>query len=358
MRRLSRDHLTSKYSSFHNRCGNIYQWSAVAALTGLLSVGPALAEQPEINFYGRLHVSGDYLYDGNNGGLNVASNSSRVGVKLAYDLEPGMRLIGQIERTIDMSEGQSTFSPRNTFVGVQGTWGTVRAGFNDSPVKRILNAVEQFREQVGEGRNIVRSGEMHFDRRLRSSIHYTSPTVNNFTWVGHYGTSEQAGANTDTENDVYSTSLTYAVNGWTGIIGYEQQNRELAESLKGTRAALIRKHGAFTAALFYQHASGMATGTQQAYGITGAYALDEQYSLHAQVFHRAANAVNELDATMLTVGVNRKVNAAVSLYVTAAHTRNAERSTANVSAGGHGKPLVIEPGNDPFALSLGLNWSF
>lgn len=331
---------------------------AIAALVSVLAVFPAVAEQPKIDFYGKLHVSGDYLDDGDNGGLNVSSNSSRIGVKMAYELEPGMRLIGQIERTIDMAEGQSTFSARNTFVGVKGEWGTLRAGFYDSPVKRILNAVEQFREQVGEGRNIVRSGEMHFDRRLRSGIHYTSPTRNNLTWIAHYGTSEQTGANTDTNNDVYSTSLTYALNGWTGIIGYEQQNRELNAALKGTRAALIRTNGALTTALFYQYASGMVTGTQQAYGVTGSYALDSQYSVKAQVFHRAADATNMLDSTMFTVGINRKVNAAVSLYATASHTQNAQLATANVSAGGHGKTLVIEPGNDPFALSVGLNWSF
>ncbi|MCH8493395.1 MAG: porin [Idiomarina sp.] len=344
----------------HSHSGNrsARKIAVFTTFIGVLTATPAFAEQPKIDFYGKLHVSGDYLDDGDNGGLNVSSNSSRIGFKLAYELEPGMQLIGQVERTIDMAEGQSTFSSRNTFVGVQGEWGTLRAGFYDSPVKRILNAVEQFREQVGEGRNIVRSGEMHFDRRFRSGIHYTSPTLNNLTWIAHYGTSEQAGANTDTKNDAYSTSLTYAQNGWTGIIGYEHQNREFEPALTGTRAALIRTNGALTSALFYQYASGMETGSQQVYGVTGAYALDSQYSLKAQVFHRTANASNALDSTMFTVGINRKVNAAVSLYATASHTQNAQLATANVSAGGHGKTLVIEPGNDPFALSVGLNWSF
>lgn len=313
---------------------------------------------PDVSFYGRVHVSGEYLNDGDEGGLNVSSNSSRIGVKLSYQLDPNLVLLGQIERTVDLSEGSSTLTARNTFVGLQGNWGTVRAGYYDSPVKRILNAVEQFREQVGEGRNIVRSGEMHFDRRLRSGVHYTSPTKYNLTWMAHYGTSEQAGANTDTDNDAFSTSLTYRLNHWQAIIGFEQQNRAGLETLEGTRIALIRKQGAWTNALFYQHASGMGTGSQEVYGVTGAYALNAEYSLKGQVFHRTATAGSEIDATMITLGVNRKVNDSVNLYATVSHTDNAEFSIANVSAGGHGKTLTILPGNDPFAISLGLLWNF
>lgn len=314
--------------------------------------------EPDLSFYGRLHVSGDYLHDGDDGGLNVSSNSSRIGLKLKYQLNPDLALLGQIERTVDISEGGSTLSARNTFIGLQGDWGTVRAGYYDSPVKRILNAVDQFREQVGEGRNIVRSGEMHFDRRLKSSVHYTSPTRYNLTWMAQYGTSEQAGANTDTDNNAFSTSLAYSLNEWKAIIGFEQQSREGLETLEGTRVALIREQGAWTNSLFYQHASGMQTGTQEVFAVVAAYALNAEYSLKGQIFYRTAKETDELDATMITLGVNRQVNAAVKLYATISHTDNAEFSVANVSAGGHGKTLTIIPGNDPFAVSVGIVWSF
>lgn len=338
--------------------------SVIALCSGLMAASLPFtvnAEEdntPAVSFYGRIHVSGDYLNDGDDGGLNVASNSSRIGVKMSYQLDNQLTLLGQIERTVDISEGNSSLSARNTFIGLQGNWGTLKAGYHDSPVKRILNAVEQFREQVGEGRNIVRSGEMNLDRRLKSGIHYTSPTKYNLTWMAHYGTSEQPGANTDTENDAFSTSLAYRLNEWQAIIGFEQQSREGQEAIEGMRMALIRKQGAWTNAFFYQHASGMATGTQEAFGITGAYALNTEYSLRGQVFHRTAKEFTELDATMVTLGVNRKVNAAVDLYATVSHTDNADFSMANVSAGGHGKTLVILPGNDPFALSVGVRWSF
>ncbi|RUO36125.1 hypothetical protein CWE13_09650 [Aliidiomarina shirensis] len=336
----------------------------VASICALGCMAPVSAyadseTTPDVSFYGRLHVSGDYLNDGDDGGLNVSSNSSRIGVKMRYQLDSQLVLLGQIERTVDVSEGASTLSARNTFIGLQGNWGTVRAGYYDSPVKRILNAVEQFREQVGEGRNIVRSGEMNFDRRLKSGVHYTSPTKYNLTWMAHYGTSEQTGANTDTDNDTFSTSLSYQLNEWQAIIGFEQQNREGLEALEGTRVALIRKQGAWTNAVFYQRASGLqGIGSQEAFGITGAYALNAEYSLRAQVFYRTASVTDDLDATMVTFGVNRKVNDAVTLYATASHTDNAQFATANVSGGGHGKTLTIIPGNDPFAVSVGVLWSF
>lgn len=112
----------------------------------LLAVNPtavnAQDNEPRIDFYGRLHVSADYLNDGSDGGVNVSNNSSRLGLLLDYKVAGNLTLIGQIERGIDVSEGSSTITARNTFLGVKGDWGTLRAGFYDTPVKRIINAVD------------------------------------------------------------------------------------------------------------------------------------------------------------------------------------------------------------------------
>lgn len=328
----------------------------------VLAVNPtavnAQDNEPKIDFYGRLHVSADYLNDGSDGGVNVSNNSSRLGLLLDYKVADNLTLIGQIERGIDVSEGSSTITARNTFLGVKGDWGTLRAGFYDTPVKRIINAVEQFRDQVGEGRNISRNGEMHFDKRFRSGLHYTTPTWQNLTLMVHYGTHEQMGATVDNEHDAMSSSLTFQQGEWTAIVGYESQSRPTEANLEAVRAALIRKSGAWSHALFYQHADGMATGSQEVFGYTTSYALTSEYSLKGQVFHRTASQTSELDATMITVGIDRKLNAKVNAYLTFSHTNNATESTANVSAGGHGKTMTIEPGQDPFALALGLRWNF
>ncbi|RUO20451.1 hypothetical protein CWE08_08280 [Aliidiomarina iranensis] len=313
---------------------------------------------PEIDFYGRLHVSGDYLNDGDDGGLNVSSNSSRVGFKVNYQLSSDLELLGQIERGVNVSDGSSTFSARNSFIGLRGKWGTVRAGYYDSPTKRVINAVEQFRDQVGDGRNLARGGEMNFDRRFKSGVHYTSPTKYNLTWMAHYGTSEESGANTNTDTDAFSTSLTYKMNEWQAMIGFEQQDRADLETLEATRIALIREQGAWTNALFYQHASGMDTGTIETLGITGAYALDAEYSLRAQVYFRDVNDSDDMDAMMISLGISRELDTGVTLYASAAHTNNDELGTANVASSGRGKSLSVPTGNDPFAISLGLLWNF
>ena len=303
-------------------------------------------------------MSADYLNDGSDGGLNVSSNSSRLGLTLDYKVADNLTLIGQIERGIDLSEGSSTITARNTFLGVKGDWGTLRAGYYDTPVKRIINAVEQFRDQIGEGRNISRSGEMHFDKRFKSGLHYTTPTWQNLTLMVHYGTHELTGATVDNEHDAVSSSLTYQRGEWTALIGYESQSRPTEPNLEAMRAALIRKSGAWSHALFYQHADGMATGSQEVFGFTTSYALNSEYSLKGQVFHRTADETGELDSTMITVGIDRKLNAKVNAYLTFSHTDNAVLSTANVSAGGHGKTMTIEPGQDPFAVAVGLRWNF
>ncbi|WP_157981155.1 porin [Aliidiomarina haloalkalitolerans] len=332
--------------------------SLLPALTFCSFAAIAQDSEPKIGLYGRLHVSADYLNDGSDGGLNVSSNSSRLGLTLDYKVADNLTLIGQIERGIDLSEGSSTITARNTFLGVKGDWGTLRAGYYDTPVKRIINAVEQFRDQIGEGRNISRSGEMHFDKRFKSGLHYTTPTWQNLTLMVHYGTHELTGATVDNEHDAVSSSLTYQRGEWTALIGYESQSRPTEPNLEAMRAALIRKSGAWSHALFYQHADGMATGSQEVFGFTTSYALNSEYSLKGQVFHRTADETGELDSTMITVGIDRKLNAKVNAYLTFSHTDNAVLSTANVSAGGHGKTMTIEPGQDPFAVAVGLRWNF
>jgi len=183
----------------------------------------AQAQMPdEVSFYGVAHVSADLVNDGDRSGFNVSSNSSRIGLRLSTRINPDYEFIGQIERTIDLSEGSGSLSARNTFVGVRSDWGTLRFGFYDSPLKRVLNSVAQFRERVGEGRNVVRDSTMNFDSRFRNSMHYESPELHGFTWMAHYSADNQGGA-TGRDYEAFSSSIKYRQGDWTALLAYENQ---------------------------------------------------------------------------------------------------------------------------------------
>ncbi|RUO29112.1 porin [Aliidiomarina sanyensis] len=320
---------------------------------------PAIAQNTnEISFYGRLHVSGDYLHDGDAGGLNLSSNASRIGLRGEHRVSDELKLIGQIERLIQVTDGDASMSARDTFVGVQGEWGTVRGGFIDTPVKRILNMMEQFRDRVGEGRNITRAGEMHFDRRFRNGIQYLSPVWNDWSFVVHFGAGEDTGASTTTRDDEWSAMVQWRRDAWQVQAGYEVQARDELDDLKAFRSAVVYRGEGWQLGGFLQDASGMTTGDVRVYGVSGQYRLSDDYILKGQMFHRDARDLSNNDGSLLTVGIDKRLSAFATAYVALAFADNDETARVNVSAGGHGKQMTIAPGNDPYAISLGLVWNF
>jgi predicted porin len=69
----------------------------------------------------------------------VESNASRIGIKGDYGLAPGVTAIYTLEYGTDADNGTNSngreFSQRNIFAGIQGSWGTILAGKNDTPLK-------------------------------------------------------------------------------------------------------------------------------------------------------------------------------------------------------------------------------
>ena len=58
----------------------------------------------------------------------VSSNSSRLGVRGTESLGGGLNAIFQIESSVSADAGGGTLAARETFVGLQGAWGTVKMG--------------------------------------------------------------------------------------------------------------------------------------------------------------------------------------------------------------------------------------
>ncbi|MGB5644094.1 MAG: porin, partial [Gammaproteobacteria bacterium] len=90
-----------------------------------------------LHVYGKIHVSIDNSdTDGLNDdsyqdGISVSSNSSRVGLKGQYQ-----QLIYQIEQEVRIDDSsKGNFADRNSFIGLTGEWGSLRAGIHDTPFK-------------------------------------------------------------------------------------------------------------------------------------------------------------------------------------------------------------------------------
>src|ERR1700758_1205644 len=109
----------------------------VLAVAGALA-SPLIvqAQTANVTLYGRLNMDLEFIngkqVDGSNPTVNrVSSNSSRFGMRGTESLGGGLNAIFQIESNVSGDSGNSSSSgiaSRDTFVGLQGSWGRFTVG--------------------------------------------------------------------------------------------------------------------------------------------------------------------------------------------------------------------------------------
>jgi predicted porin len=175
---------------------------AIAVAAGLAAPAAALAD---VTIYGKFNMGLGYAYnDGDDAtvvdpdfgtltttedkGMQVMSNSSRIGFKGSEDLGGGLSVIWQTETLVDPNNDTSgRFSGRNTFLGLSTGFGKVFVGRYDTPSKTNARKVDFFGDQFGDSRSIIRgdaygvggslsgAGEPDLDQRRTNTINYQSP---------------------------------------------------------------------------------------------------------------------------------------------------------------------------------------
>ena len=145
------------------------------AVGAALVAGTAAATAGEPTFYGKLHMSIDSVDNGgsNDGddGLFVSSNSSRLGLKGAVDLDGGLKAVYKYEISTDYSNSgnakTNNVGNRNAYLGLKGGFGQVIAGRHDMPFKTVGRKADLFGDTIGDNRAIARKigGDDYADRR-------------------------------------------------------------------------------------------------------------------------------------------------------------------------------------------------
>jgi predicted porin len=150
----------------------------------LASRGAAWAADTEIRVYGGVDVSVDYLDTGLKTLPAISSNNSYVGFGGSTTLGPDWSAVAQIEGQADVSATPSvrdTFGFRNSFVGfVSKSWGSIKAGKNDTPYKSSTAAFDPFANTIGDYNSIFSNtggdSRVEFEVRAPHAIWYESPS--------------------------------------------------------------------------------------------------------------------------------------------------------------------------------------
>jgi len=121
------------------------QRKLLAAAVAAACASPALAQVPaEIQVYGRVNVSVEHITVKNSSNTTalpndstneLVDNSSRIGIRGNKELTSGLKAIWQVESRVKLDDAAgSTFSSRDSYAGLQGGFGTIRAGRSIGPV--------------------------------------------------------------------------------------------------------------------------------------------------------------------------------------------------------------------------------
>jgi predicted porin len=184
--------------------------------------GPVI-DNTVVTLYGHFDISGDLfnpsVFDqGTKAG--IASNSSYFGVRARHNLAPygweGWSIVAQLEAQIDAAASpteRAALGSRDSYVGLEGPWGAIKAGKSDTPYKKSTAAMDPFASTLGDYNSIMGNtggdNRAEFDWRMNHAIWYESPIVSGF----QFSALASPGQNYAKDNSDYSFGDNFQCNG-------------------------------------------------------------------------------------------------------------------------------------------------
>ena len=188
--------------------------------------GAVHAQIANVTLYGNLNLDLELIRGQQPDGTNptvtrVSSNSSRFGLRGSEYLGRGQVAIFQIESSVLADTGQqsnSNIATRETFVGLQGDWGTLKAGKFLTPYDDILpifGNTPTLTTSILSTAAVWAQGPLSkslggFDARLGNSLRYETPPLGGFSAELQYSTRDSSGNANGGDNGDHSSEVRHA----------------------------------------------------------------------------------------------------------------------------------------------------
>jgi predicted porin len=188
-----------------------------ASISLAMTAGVAQAEGPiDGKVYGKVNLSLQSTDEGTDSRVTeLVSNASRLGFKGETKINDDLSAIYQLEYEASIDDGENkgqTFTQRNSFVGLKGAFGTVKAGIHDTPTKLAQDKVDLFNDYEGDIKNVF-SGE----NRAENILFYTTPDMGGITADIAMIASED-----DNEDDAYSLAVKFSQDNIYAALAFDQ----------------------------------------------------------------------------------------------------------------------------------------
>ncbi|WP_320838145.1 porin [Zhongshania sp.] len=293
----------------------------------LLASGAQLAHA-DLSFYGKANVSYQQtdLESKDTEQWELNSNASRIGLKGSTPIDnTALTVIYQAEYEIAVDTGTAdsksgnTFKQRNTFVGIQGDFGTLSAGQFDTATKLLGKEVDQFNDLViGDIKNI-----MEGENRQKNIVQYASPTVlGGLSFTAAVSPGENRDANEDNAADGNVFSVQYQTKQFLFAIAHDTD----IDDYDTTRAIFTTRLGPVDLGVLVQTAelAGEVDSQQEDSAlISAAFNATDKWVLKAQYGVGETELVTgDQEKTQAALGADYKLSSALTVFAYAAQVEN------------------------------------
>ena len=269
------------------------------AFVALGAALPVAAQLGGVSVYGTLNVDveavrGQQPSGGNPTTIRISSNSSNVGLRGTEALGGGLAAFFQVEYALGPDDGGAPNVPlRDSFVGLQGEWGSVQLGYFLAPyddISPLFGSVPTYLTSILSTSSLWSQGAQSkanggFDTRLPNSIRYDSPVVGGFSGAVQVALGEERST---AQGNGHTLSLAgfYARGPLEVGIGYEYNNEvraasqnDQALSVAGSWDFGTARIGGVYERLSYQTQSGLLT--RNFWGLSTTVALGPRGTFYA-----------------------------------------------------------------------------
>jgi predicted porin len=376
------------------------------AVAGLVS-GAAFA-QTNVTIYGAADMTVEMVQakgattDGQDVLRNtrVNSNSSILGFRGSEDLGSGLKAIFQFETGLTIDSSNAATFGRDSFVGLQGGFGQIKAGLITGPARSLGAAVDLTVGATGIGANTAMLGKLggnaggtfsYWDTRRANSVQYVTPKFGGFEVRAMYGAGEQ-------RNESQKAAATYELGGfynngpWYAGLTYGQAKRKTGDAYAanandglvfGEKMTNIRFAGTYTfqaghkiAVLVEQNkaddvtvpALGAAGDTvkSRTYGIGGKFKVSQPGAIIAQVYYvdklKGVDDASDFKANFFTLGYEHALSkrTVVKAYYSRINNKDASRYNYGIGqiTGSTAPGGTIGTGSNPSGFAVGVRHSF
>jgi len=277
---------------------------AVAAAPFVAQAETIEIEKPSV--YGKINVAQESVQIEDAGNINqLNSNSSRLGVKGKVALDGGLTGIYQAEFEMFIDDGDKssdrTFSQRNSYIGVKGGFGEVKAGIFDTPFKTSQKKVDLFNDLQGDIKHIVSGSE----NRKKNSVQYTSPS-----FAGLVATVDHINSESATTNSGVSASLAYSRDAI--YVAYAYDTDVSAEGTDAARVVAQYKAGAIQLGALWETTEVGDADAVDGWMASAAYKVGGDVTLKAQY---GASDIKTEGGVTYSIGADYKLAKTAKTFV-------------------------------------------